>query len=385
MRYSLISILLAAVLCGAANVGMAIDEVPGSGEVISVPEGATPRVVIVGALIEDFPSTLPVDVTDSGYHLDADYQLKADWIVDSNDTTAAQDISLTDLEDFDWFDSWESLFKVGVFIGGMDGLDDWAYRSCLPGEKLEAPEDQSYPLDSNTLRITDYHGGSVIWVSMNFLRHGLPGSDYFWVVAAYAAPGDYTDYTDAVIHAEPGNTVYLLFIVTVGNTEYRCPVPVKIVQHVSEDVAKGSQSRPKVDAADLAALSAHMNEMLRWGHSTENPQYDPNFMFDFNLSGEGSAINAGDLSAYAAAISDSCESAPGKADNAAERAAMFEWFGIAATGQMTSIGPNGETGPEYDVVDWEKNRRACADPYGYRNSIASAKATSWSRAKTLFR
>jgi hypothetical protein len=382
----IITIFLEATLGGIYQRGVALDQLPGSGEVISIPEGSTPRVVIVGATIEGIPVELPVDVTDSGDHLDVECQLRAEWILDSNDSLVAQDIDRTDLDTFDWFHSWEGHFKAAINVGKMDPLWDYGYHSCLPGEKLEAPETGSYPLAPHAyVHVTDYHGGYLVAMSLAFLRHGQPGSDYYWVVAGYAHPGVHTDHTGAKVNARPGDVVFLPFVVWVGDTRYMCPVPVSIVEHVSEDVVVASQSRPLVDAADLSALSAYMNEPLRWGLTTEDPPEDPNFMFDFNLSGEGTAINAGDLSAYAAAIGDSCESAPSKPGSDAERLAILEWFGIAATGRTTVIGSNGKTGPEYDIVDWDKNRRACADPYGYRSNIASGEPISWSHAKGLFR
>ena len=54
---------------------------------------------------------------------------------------------------------------------------------------------------------------------------------------------------------------------------------------------------------------------------------------------------------------------------------------------MVAAGPNGEILPEYEVVDVEKNRRAIADPYGYRALIRSdvAKEAPWGLVKQLFR
>ena len=67
---------------------------------------------------------------------------------------------------------------------------------------------------------------------------------------------------------------------------------------------------------------------------------------------------------------------------------MLNWFGIAPTGRSIAVGPNGEINlPEYDIVDWEKNRRAIADPYGYLRTLNSsaAKAMPWSFIKQLYR
>jgi hypothetical protein len=46
---------------------------------------------------------------------------------------------------------------------------------------------------------------------------------------------------------------------------------------------------------------------------------------------------------------------------------ILSWFGIAATGEMVVGGPKGELIPGYEIVDGEQNRRAIADPYGWRN------------------
>jgi hypothetical protein len=71
-----------------------------------------------------------------------------------------------------------------------------------------------------------------------------------------------------------------------------------------------------------------------------------------------------------------------------ERTALFAWFGIAATGGEVVAGPNGETLPEYAVVDRAKFDRALADPYGYLRNLSGTTTTQrleWGRVKQLYR
>jgi len=68
-----------------------------------------------------------------------------------------------------------------------------------------------------------------------------------------------------------------------------------------------------------------------------------------------------------------------------EFAAILDWFGVAPSGEVAPV--NGELLPLYEVVDWEKNRRAIADPYGYRTAVNSgaAKEVPWGLVKQLYR
>ena len=70
-----------------------------------------------------------------------------------------------------------------------------------------------------------------------------------------------------------------------------------------------------------------------------------------------------------------------------ERDAILTWFGIAATGGMIEVGPNGETLPEYAIVDPEQNRRAIQDPYGYQkvNPAKMVEKIPWGHVKQLYR
>ena len=55
---------------------------------------------------------------------------------------------------------------------------------------------------------------------------------------------------------------------------------------------------------------------------------------------------------------------------------------------MLAVDPNGTRFlPELDIVDWEKNRRAVADPYGYRTLLNAvpAKEAAWGLVKQLYR
>ena len=78
-----------------------------------------------------------------------------------------------------------------------------------------------------------------------------------------------------------------------------------------------------------------------------------------------------------------------KPDTGNEVAAMLEWFGIAATGRMVDVGPPGYPMliPEYDIMDWERNRRAIADPSGFRRNLNSSPAQEapWGLVKELYR
>lgn len=98
-----------------------------------------------------------------------------------------------------------------------------------------------------------------------------------------------------------------------------------------------------------------------------------------------SYIDQADLSALAADFGKQCTLLP-KPGSASEMAAMLEWFGVASTGRMIVVGPQGETVPEYTIVDQAKNLRAMADPYGYKRNLASsATQVPWSQVKELYR
>ncbi len=132
-----------------------------------------------------------------------------------------------------------------------------------------------------------------------------------------------------------------------------------------------------------------MGDPIRWGFETgggESPANSPIFQGDLNPFDSSRTIGAGDLAIFTNRLGTSCQLS--KVGTGSEFAAILDWFGVAQTGRLVVVGPNGENLPEYVVVDEEKNRRAIADPYGYLDTMKSntgAEPVPWSLIKQLFR
>ena len=102
---------------------------------------------------------------------------------------------------------------------------------------------------------------------------------------------------------------------------------------------------------------------MQWGFGSEAKNYHVNV----GMFGSSSAlyIDAVDLAMMAVDldVDDCTASKPGESD----KDKILAWFGIQATGGVIEVGPNGETLPEYAIVDIEQNQRAIADPDGWQN------------------
>jgi hypothetical protein len=136
---------------------------------------------------------------------------------------------------------------------------------------------------------------------------------------------------------------------------------------VSTDVV-GSDTLRVVEESDLAAVSAEVGNSVVWGFGSDTRNYHVNV----NMFGTSALyIDASDIAMMATDLNDDCTGSSkmtvgGLATGETRKEKILEWFGIAPTGEMVVGGPGGKLIPGYEVVDWEQNRRAIADPYGWR-------------------
>jgi len=144
-------------------------------------------------------------------------------------------------------------------------------------------------------------------------------------------------------------------------------LPTRIVEWVSTDIV-GSDTLRVVEESDLVTLSDELGNSVVWGFGSETRNYHVNV----NMFGTSALyIDASDLAMMAADLDDDCTGSSkmtmgGLATGETRKEKILEWFGIAPTGEMVVGGPGGKLIPGYEVVDWEQNRRAIADPYGWR-------------------
>jgi hypothetical protein len=162
-------------------------------------------------------------------------------------------------------------------------------------------------------------------------------------------------------------------------------IPQLTVNWASCDFAAVTSSLGSVDGSDLAFFSNYLGDPVTWGFSVAPHN------FEVNVNPYGTSwnfIDGSDLSIMATRLADDvCGLTPSKTGQVETAADILEWFGVGLTGGMVLGGPNGEMIPEYAVVDPDQNRRAIADPYGYRRETASSgtNGVTWGLVKTLFR
>lgn len=243
---------------------------------------------------------------------------------------------------------------------------DQEYHACPQGQGL----DEVTLNDDGTLTVRDLNFGGIgsrVRIELRAV-HPSPDTALVRVVALqWNNPGTYYDgelgrNVDAAPDgSHPGVVVMEESIDLVSTVSFPVRLPTRIVEWVCTDIS-GALPIRIVEETDLAALSAEMGHPVRWGFGSETRNYQVNV----TLFGSSALyIDASDLAMMAADInSDSC-TGPSKTGEG-DKEKILAWFGIAATGEMVAVGPAGELLPGYEIVDWEQNRRAIADPYGWR-------------------
>jgi hypothetical protein len=280
-------------------------------------------------------------------------------------------------------------------------LTDPDYHACAAGWGLEHPPvfsdfGQGPFTASGGLRVQDIHGGigsdTIVWGFRPEFDTALRLREMWVFIFQWNKVATYPDISTSYrINAVPGTAVTRVFPFELSlwpsfpvTCFYDMWSSMLAVEWVSSDIA-GATPR-SVDAGDIGALSTHLGHPVVWGFDEDGGPAYRNYHANVYPFGSSSlAIDGADISALAADLTETCGLS--KAAPAVEKAAILAWFGIAATGRSMTL-VNGEQIPEYDVVDWDKNRRAIADPYGYLTAAgaeAAANEKPWSHVKRLYR
>ena len=364
------------------------------------------RTVIVGVTMSSgwfgFPNTMMPDYYPVYPYemLYLELPLYVEWIIDwdhTGDLPSAQRLDPPQpLSSFSWFTGNHSRFVAHVEqVGDHNGNPSLiqGHTVCPQGIGLEDPEEGSTPLTAEgKLAVWDFHGGigAQTRIRLQDCRGGTGCPESYFIILEWDRPNTYYDeFTEVPGNYLPGMVHNAGFTVNHGSAFF-CYMPTLSVEWVSADIGVPTGAGPSpriVDAADLAYFFNFLGQPLRWGFATETPPNSPTFQCDFTpFEGSGS-INAADLAAFASDLGESCQLTASKPGGRSEAAAILDWFGVAPTGGTVVVGPNGESVPGYEVVDWEKNRRAIADPYGYSRNVPSSAARDvpWSMVKRLFR
>ena len=360
------------------------------------------RTVIVGVTLgsswNGFPDVIMTDFEPDYFFetLDITPELYVNWILDTADPayrTTTRLAGPVPLRLFSWFWNNYADFEVAELGIGVQG-----YTTCPQNGGLEAPQFGDHPLTSDgRMHISDIHGGVGVFTQV-FLADCRPGpgdpdcGELYVIMLGWISPGTYPDWTQPVpplVNRAPGDVFTMAANTQHGSTVYWSHFDMRVVEWVSSDIGALSGPSPSprvVNEDDLAVLSSQLGQPLRWGFLDENPPSSPNWNCDLATWGIP-GINSSDLSMYAADAGEQCLLT--KPDTRSEVAAMLEWFGIAATGRMVDVGPPGQTMliPEYDVVDWARNRQAITNPSGFRTNLNSnsAQVAPWGFVKDLYR
>lgn len=268
------------------------------------------------------------------------------------------------------------------------------YTECANGNRIEAPLANSTPINQDgTIHIRDIFGGAGQGTRLVLEKTFPPctpvdGNYRLIVVIGWNQPGTYLDdSTGQTVNALPGTVVNREFTaISLNGYDLVGYFPQLTVLWPSADFPPAS---PRViEASDLAAYSAYAQNPVTWGFGggPRNYQYNVN-----PFGSSANAFDAADISVLGAHLGQCCGPTfpcqlPGKSGLVDEKAAILAWFGIAAAGRTVIAGPDGETIPEYDLVDRVQNLRAIADPYGYqRIGTAAGRLIPWGRVKGLYR
>lgn len=280
------------------------------------------------------------------------------------------------------------------FVASYEYDDYSLYTECASGNRLELPQTGSTPINlDGTIRLRDVFGGAGQGTRL-ILKKDFPpcgptdGDHRIIVIISWNQPATYfDDSTDQLVDALPGTVVNREYTATslTGN-DLVGYYPQLTVMWPSADFPPATPRT--IDASDIGAYSTNAQNPVTWGFGG-GPS---NFRYNINPFGSSEvSFDSGDISVLSAHLGHCCGAAapcqlPGKSGDTDEKAAILSWFGIAATGRTVIAGPDGETLPEYDIVDRAQNLRAIADPYGYqRSGTAAERLTPWGRVKGLYR
>jgi len=364
---------------------------------------AATRVVMAGVTLGNDWAGFHTDIA-AGYtglpeeYLDVTLPLHVTWLWDGfsdGSTVFFGQVPSTPITSYDWFQE-QGGSAWGVSQIAMSGL---GYNQCPDNQGLEMPLPFSAPAEltlNGQLHVRDTFGGTpanTVIIMTRFFQIGTnPLGGRAILVLSWDGPGTkFDDWLIDEVHVSPGAVYNRRIVRQVGTFSINIYTHVRIVEWVSPDLGPpntGGPSPGTVDAADLAYWHSTCEPILgqfpRWGFESgggETPALSPTYQCD--VVPQTAKIDASDLARFYGAMGDNCQLS--KTQNVTEFAAILDWFGVAPTGEVAPV--NGELLPLYAVVDWEKNRRAIADPYGYRTAVSSgaAKEVPWGLVKQLYR
>jgi hypothetical protein len=330
----------------------------------------------------------------------------SDWSVVAVGVLEHNSGTTVPIENMPFFVGYHDQFElVAAGIGNPEDIytnDFGGYTPCVPGNGLEAPTLNAFPISSNgQLALSDRFGGVGRNTTLVFMRPeyspgctGIPNLNVL-IVLGWSEPGrwenDPVGLPSFKANFSPGDTFdEVVTVDTAPTQQITVTVNRKVVEWVSSDASGTSPGY--ADSADLVALATELGSEVYYGHNDDPPipgsspvAYKSNFHVNWNpFEGSSNLIDSGDVTAWSAASGGAC-----LVSKAAESefARILDWWGIQKTGQLIVCGPNGETCDGYAMVDEAKRLRGIADPYGYRNVTAAATATSvpWSTVKRLYR
>ncbi len=306
-----------------------------------------------------FDTVLTPDLGSSLSYERLDETLPVYLVWKNADGTGMQQLSQpTRIDQMSWWGS--SGFTALDFTANAFLTFDQEYHPCPAGVGL----DQVTLNSDGTLTVKDLNFGGVGTKTRIELRAEDPAPEKSIVrvvVLQWDNPGTHFDVALAQnVDATPGAVVTMQEnIELVPGSSFPIRLPTIIVEWVSTDAA-GITPRV-VNSEDLAALSPEIDNPVRWGFGSETRNYHVNFN---PFASSANYIDSSDLSSIAGDINnDNCGTSK---PVAGDRTRMLAWFGIGATGRMVPVGPDGALAPEYSVLDREQNRRAIADPEGWR-------------------
>lgn len=405
-------IILLAMVCIVSSVGTTLADTWHTPETYTYtqPAAEPTRTVIVGVTLGNnwagFPDVLMPNYKvpntgDPRFRLDVDLPLYVNWIMDYDHATQTGTPQYVNppvaITSYSWFSGHHGEFFVAqALVAGQ--WNDFGYHTCAQGDGLEAPVECTdgpcdvwgpFPMASDgKLRVNDVHGGIGRQTRIHLQRLADNQRESYNIILGWDHPGAWWDvYLDQGRELTPGMIRTDRFIVYHGGAQVGSWYESRIVAWASADFgipfAFSTGPSPRVvDGSDLSLLSTMLGQTVRYGLNTESPPWSPTWQCNVMPFDGAPTIDISDLTLFAYWLgNNSCELSKTSPD---EKAAILSWFGIAPTGRLVEMG--GMSLPEYNVVDWEKNSRAVADPYGYRsNRNAAEENTSWGLVKERYR
>lgn len=321
-----------------------------------------------------FDTLLVPDLNSSGTYERVDERLPIYLVWRHSEATGLQKLTPPmRIDSTSWWGAADFSYDDFAVSWTLDPTLDVEYHACPEGVSL----DEVVLHDDGTLSVKDTNFGGIgsnVRIELRAMHSNPDSALVRVIVLQWGPPGTYVDAEgDSVDAAPDGSHAGIVTIADevelgVAGRAISLRVPKRIVEWVSTDIA-GVEPVRLVDEADLAALSAEMGHPVNWGFRGETRNYQVNVTM---FGASALYIDGPDLAMMAADLDeDDCTGASKLAASGtasgSDKAAIFAWFGIAATNEMVPVGSGGELVPGYAIVDWEQNRRAIADPYGWRN------------------